>query len=78
MAIAFLRSDSGPADAHRRPEFHRLMFLAAPHLYAEFVHGFYNVPDLPGSHVLGVPIEELFFAATDGAIWSVACECVLG
>jgi hypothetical protein len=72
VAIASLRSDLVP------PMLTGTLSFAVLLLYAEFVHRFYNMPNSLGSHALGVPIEELFFAAADGAIWSVACEGVQG
>jgi len=54
------------------------LFLCVLALYPEFVERYYNLPNLIGIRVLGVPIEELLFAATGGAIWSVAYEYVHG
>lgn len=54
------------------------LFLVVLTLYPEFVHRYYNLPNLLGVGVLGVPIEELLFAATGGAVWSVAYEYVYG
>ena len=39
---------------------------------------YYNLPNLLGIYVRGVPIEEVLFAATGGAVWSVAYEYVYG
>jgi hypothetical protein len=55
-----------------------VLFLMVLALYPEFVHRYYNLPNLLGVFVLGVPIEELLFAATGGAVWSVAYEYVHG
>jgi hypothetical protein len=54
------------------------LFLCLLVLYPQFVQRYYNLRDLLGIYVLGVPIEELLFAATGGAIWSVAYEYVHG
>jgi hypothetical protein len=54
------------------------LFLCVLLLYPEFVRRFYNLPNLLGIFVLGVPVEELLFAATGGAIWSVAYEYMHG
>jgi len=51
-----------------------LMVLA---LYPDFIRRYYTLNQLP-IFVLGVPIEELLFAATGGAVWSVAYEYVHG
>jgi hypothetical protein len=55
-----------------------VLFLMVLLLYPRFVHRYYNLPNLLGVYVLGVPIEELLFAATGGAIWSAAYEYVFG
>jgi hypothetical protein len=47
-------------------------------LYPGFIEKFYNVPNLLGYYVLGVPVEELLFAASGGAVWSVAYEYLQG
>jgi hypothetical protein len=77
-AIAFLRRDviqlMLTSTLSSPPIFFLLLSLLF--LYPKFVHGFYNIPNLLGIYILGVPIEELFFAATGGALWSVAYECV--
>jgi hypothetical protein len=54
------------------------LFLCLLFLYPEFVQRYYNLPNLLGIYVLGVPIEELLFAATGGAAWSAAYEYVHG
>lgn len=46
--------------------------------YPEFVRRYYNFPNLLGIFVLGVPIEQLLFAAASGAIWSVAYDYAEG
>jgi Lycopene cyclase len=55
-----------------------VLFLIVLALYPEFVRHYYNLPNLMGLFALGVPIEELLFAATGGAVWSVAYEYVHG
>ena len=47
-------------------------------LFPEFVQRYYNIPNLIGIYIFGVPIEELLFAATGGAVWSVAYEYLQG
>jgi hypothetical protein len=81
VVIAFLRSDLVPLMLISALSFTALyffLFLCLLFLYPDFVHRFYNIPNLLGIYVLGVPIEELLFAATGGAIWSVAYEYVQG
>lgn len=55
-----------------------LLFVLLLAFYPEFVQRYYNVPRLLGIYVLGVPIEELLFAASGGAVWSVAYEFLQG
>lgn len=52
-----------------------LYFLA---LYRNFVDLYYNLSNISGIRLLGVPIEELMFAASGGAVWSVAYEYLQG
>ncbi|HXY24662.1 MAG TPA: lycopene cyclase domain-containing protein [Candidatus Acidoferrum sp.] len=47
-------------------------------LYPDFIQRFYNIPNLLGIYVWKVPIEELLFAASGGAVWSIAYEYVMG
>jgi hypothetical protein len=54
------------------------LFLIFLSLYPDFIQRYYNIPNLLGIYVVGIPIEELLFAATGGAIWSVAYEYVQG
>jgi hypothetical protein len=54
------------------------LFLCVLALYPKFVIDFYNRANLMGIYLAGVPIEELLFAATGGAVWSVAYEYVHG
>jgi hypothetical protein len=81
LVIAFLRSDLVPSMLVGALSFAALyfaLFLIFLALYPEFVQRYYNIPNLLGIYVLGVPIEELLFAASGGAIWSVAYEYVQG
>jgi hypothetical protein len=54
------------------------LFLLLLAFYPDFVQRYYTLKNLLGIFVLGVPIEELLFAATGGAVWSVAYEYVHG
>jgi lycopene cyclase-like protein len=81
VVIAVLRSDLIPTMLIGALSFTALyfvLFLIVLQPYPEFVTRFYNIPHLLGIYVLKVPIEELLFAATGGAIWSVAYEYVQG
>ena len=81
LVIAYLRSDLVPTMLVGATNFAVLyfaLFLFFLFLYPEFVRRYYNIPNLLGIYVVGVPIEELLFAATGGAIWSVAYEYVQG
>ena len=55
-----------------------LLFLYFLALYPDFVQRYYNVSHLLGIYILGVPIEELLFAASGGAVWSIAYEYLQG
>ncbi len=81
VVIAVLRSDLIPTMLIGLLSFTALyfvLFLVVLLLYPNFVKCFYNIPHLLGIYVLSVPIEELLFAGTGGAIWSVAYEYVQG
>lgn len=81
VVIAFLRSDLIPTMLTGVLSFTAMyffLFLIVLAVYPEFIQRFYNLPNLLGISVLGVPIEELLFAGTGGAIWSVAYEYVQG
>jgi hypothetical protein len=81
VVIAYLRSDLITLMFTSAASFTLLyffLFLCVLFLYPDFVHRFYNIPNLLGFYLLGVPIEELLFAATGGAIWSVTYEYVQG
>jgi hypothetical protein len=54
------------------------LFMCFLLLYPEFVQRYYTVSNLLGIYIVGVPIEELLFAATGGAVWSVAYEYLHG
>jgi hypothetical protein len=55
-----------------------MLFELLLRLYPNFIPQFYTVKNLLGIYVLGVPIEELLFAASGGAVWSVAYEYLQG
>jgi len=81
LVIAYLRSDLVPTMLTGALSFALLyfaLFLIFLFLYPGFIQRYYNIPNLLGIYVLGVPIEELLFAGTGGAIWSVAYEYVQG
>ncbi len=81
VVIAYLRSDLIPTMLTGALSFTALyfaLFLIFLFLYPSFVQRYYNIPHLLGIYIAGVPIEELLFAGTGGAIWSVAYEYVQG
>jgi len=81
LILAYLRSDLIPLMLTSTASFtvlYFVLFLLVLVLYPQFVERFYNLPNLVGIYVHGVPIEEILFAATGGAIWSVAYEYVHG
>jgi len=81
LVVAFLRNDLVPTMLVGALSFTVLYFAWIMSLlfpYPEFVQRHYNVPNLLGIYGLGVPIEQLLFARTSGAIWSVAYEYVQG
>src|SRR6266581_4170592 len=81
LVIAYLRSDLIPTMLVGALSFTALyfaLFLIFLFLYPGFIQRYYNIPNLLGIYVLGVPIEELLFAGAGGAIWSVAYEYVQG
>jgi hypothetical protein len=81
LVLGYLRSDLVPLMLISALSFTGLyfvLFLCLLFLYPEFVQRYYNLSNLLGIYVLGVPVEELLFAATGGAIWSVAYEYVFG
>jgi hypothetical protein len=55
------------------------LFLCFLALFPKFIELYYNIPNLSGIYVLKkVPIEELLFAASGGAVWSIAYEYYQG
>lgn len=81
LVLAYLRRDLIPLMITSTISFSVLyfvLFLAVLALYPQFVTRFYNLPNLLGIYVRKVPIEEILFAATGGAIWSVAYEYIHG
>ncbi len=81
LVIAYLRSDLLPTMLTGALSFTVLyfaLFLIFLCLYPGFIQRYYNIPNLLGIYVVGVPVEELLFAGTGGAIWSVAYEYVQG
>ena len=55
-----------------------LLFVYFLALYPDFIERYYNLSNISGIRLLGVPIEELMFAASGGAVWSVAYEYFQG
>ena len=55
-----------------------LLFLYFLAFFPRFISEHYNVSNLLGISIKGVPIEELMFAASGGAVWSVAYEYIQG
>jgi hypothetical protein len=81
LLIAYLRPNLIPlmlASAASFALLYFVLFLLVLAFYPEFVHRYYNLSNLFGIYFLGVPIEELLFAASGGAVWSVAYEYVHG
>jgi Lycopene cyclase len=81
VVLGYLRPDLVPLMLTSAATFtvlYFVLFLCVLALYPEFVRSYYTLKNLLGIYVLGVPIEELLFAATGGAIWSVAYEYVFG
>jgi len=81
LVVAYLRRDLVPLMLTSTVSFTLLyfvLFLLVLALYPEFVRRYYNLPNLLGVYLFGVPIEELLFAATGGAVWSAAYEYVHG
>ena len=81
LLVAFVRSDLIPTMFVGAAVFTLLylaLFLYFLALYPDFVQRYYNVPNLLGIYVSRVPIEELLFAASGGAVWSVAYKYLQG
>jgi hypothetical protein len=55
-----------------------LLFVYFLALYPDFVQRYYTLQNFLGFFVFHVPIEELMFASTGGAIWSAAYEYLQG
>lgn len=81
LVVAFLRSDlilpmiAGALDFLLLYAALFVYFLA---LYPDFIQRYYNIPNLLGIYIFKVPIEEFMFAASGGAVWSVAYEYLQG
>jgi hypothetical protein len=54
------------------------LFVYFLSLYPDFIQRYYNIPNLLGIYIFRVPIEEFMFAASGGAVWSVAYEYLQG
>lgn len=81
LVVAFLRSDLIPTMLFGATVFTILYFLLFVYflwLYPDFIDRYYDLPNISGIRFRGVPIEELMFAATGGAVWSVAYEYFQG
>jgi len=81
LVLAYLRRNLIPLMIVSTVSFTALYFVlfsCVLLLYPEFVQRYYTLANLLGIYIRGVPIEELLFAATGGAIWSVAYEYLHG
>lgn len=81
LVVAFLRSDLIPTMLIGAAVFTLLYFLLFVYflwLYPDFIERYYNLQNISGIRLYRVPIEELMFASTGGAVWSVAYEYVQG
>lgn len=81
LVVAFLRSDLIPTMLIGAAVFTILYFLLFAYflaLYPDFIERYYNLPNISGIRFYGVPIEELMFASSGGAVWSVAYEYFQG
>lgn len=81
VVVAFLRSDLIQlmlTGAMNFTGLYLLLFLYFLALYPDFIQRYYNIPNFLGIYIFKVPIEELLFASTGGAIWSVAYEYLQG
>jgi hypothetical protein len=54
--------------------FYVLLFAYFIALFPEFVSRFYNVKNLLGRYLLGIPVEEVMFAYSGGMVWCVIYE----
>ena len=81
LVVAFLRRDlvllmvAGALDFTLLYAVLFVYFLA---LYPDFIQRYYNIPNLLGIYIFKVPFEEFMFAASGGAVWSVAYEYIQG
>lgn len=81
LVVAFLRSDLIPTLLIGAAVFTILYFLLFVYFlawYPDFIGRYYNLQNISGIRLHGVPIEELMFASTGGAVWSVAYEYFQG
>jgi Lycopene cyclase len=81
VVVAFLRGDLIPTMLMGAAVFTILYFLLFVYflaLYPDFIERYYNLSNISGIRLLRVPIEELMFAASGGAVWSVAYEYFQG
>jgi hypothetical protein len=81
IVIALRRSDLIPTMLVGAMSFTVLyfaMFRIVLFLYPEFIQRYYTIKNLLGIYVVGIPIEELLFAAVGGAVWSVGYEYLHG
>lgn len=81
LVVAFLRSDLIPTMLTGATVFTILYFLLFVYflaLYPDFIERYYNLSNISNIRLHGVPIEELMFASTGGAVWSVAYEYFQG
>jgi hypothetical protein len=81
LVVAFLRRDLVLLMVAGALDFTLLyaaLFVYFLVLYPDFIQRYYNVPSLLGIYIFGVPIEEFMFAASGGAVWSVAYEYLQG
>lgn len=54
-----------------------LFFLGINLIYPHFLHSVWNMAALTGTHLGGVPLEEILFAFTFGMMWSSIYEHLL-
>lgn len=81
LVVGVLRSDLIPTMLIGATVFTILYFLLFVYflaLYPDFIERYYNLSSISGIRLHGVPVEELMFASTGGAVWSVAYEYFQG
>lgn len=81
VVVAFLRIDLIPTMLIGATVFtilYFLLFVFFLALYPGFIERYYNLSNISGIRLLGVPIEELMFASAGGMVWSVAYEYFQG